>query len=198
MKTAYFSEESVSMRLKNYLVRKELKFDGDQLQSRWAEETFGLKGESIVAFVGPFDPRPEIVAFAPSCEIFRKRTMLHLVVEHSHADQEKLRLQQRLLVYVLKDKLNHRLKGDLIQRWGANLFHTSAQITVTFSSLTASSALIYVATNIQMGEPESKFWGLEDGYIDPMELAQAVMDQYIFEMEDMRRSSDRPEDLNRA
>lgn len=186
------------MRLKNYLVREELTFDGQQLRGHWAQERFGLKGENIVAFAGPFDPNLEIITLPASCEMFRKRKMLHLVVEHYHADPEKLRLQQRLLVYVLKDKLNHRLGGDLIQRWGPNLFHESAQVTVTSSLLTTSSALIYQGVSIQKSEPEAKLWGLEDGHIDPMELAQVVMDQYIFELEDLRRSRDRSGGLNRA
>lgn len=175
------------MRLKKYLVPGQLEFDGHQLQAHWAPESFGLEGENIVAFVGSFDPSPEIAAFPPACEIFRKRRMLHLVVEHFHADPEKLRLQQRLLVYVLKDKLNHRLKGDLVQRWGQNLFYASAQITASISLLTASSAVIYTGVNIQRGGSKSKLWGLEEGGVDPLELAQVVMDQYVFEVEDTRR-----------
>lgn len=186
------------MRLKNYLVPEELEFDGQQLQGHWAQEKFGLRGESIVAFAGPFDPKPEIFTFPKPCELFRKRKMLHLVVEHYHADPEKLRLQQRLLINVLKDKLNHRLKGDVIQRWGANLFCASAQITVTMSALSSSSALIYQGVSIQKSEAKAKLWGLEDGLIDPMELAQVVMDQYVFELEDMRRSRDRSGGLNSA
>lgn len=186
------------MRLKNYLVPEELEFDGQQLRGHWAQEKFGLRGENIVAFTGAFDPKPEIVTFPSPCEVFRKRKMLHLVVEHYHADPEKLRLQQRLLVNVLKDKLNHRLKGDVIQRWGANLFHASAQITITISALTTSSALIYQGVCIQQSKAKAKLWGLEDGHIDPAELAQVVMDQYVFELEDMRRSGDRSNGLNRA
>jgi hypothetical protein len=175
------------MKLKNYLACEQMEFSGHQLQGHWAQENFSLEGESIVAFLGPFNPRSQMVVFPQSCELFRKRKMLHLVVEHLHTDLEKLSLQQRLLVYVLKEKLNHRLKGDLIQRWGSNLFYGSAQITAAASELTASSAVIYLGVNIEGGEPKSKLWGLEEGGIDPLELAQVVMDQYVFEVEDTRR-----------
>jgi hypothetical protein len=175
------------MKLKNYLASEHIEFSGHQLRGNWARENFSLEGESMVAFLGPFNPRSQMEVFPPSCERFRKRRMLHLVVEHLHTDWEKLHLQQRLLVYVLKEKLNHRLKGDVIQRWGSNLFCESAQITVAASMLTATSAVIYIGVNIEGGEPECKLWGLEEGGIDPLELAQVVMDQYVFEVEDIRR-----------
>lgn len=175
------------MKLKRYLVSGQLEFNGHQLGGNWARESFDLEGESIVAFIGSFNPSPQTVAFPSSCELFQKRRMLHLVVEHQHADLEKLSLQQRLLAYVLKEKMNHRLKGDLIQRWGPNLFHESAQITAAISMLTASTAVIYMGVNIERGEPQSKLWGLEEGGIDPLELAQVVMDQYVFEVEDARQ-----------
>jgi len=175
------------MRLKKHLVPEQLEFDGHQLDSGWARESFALDGESIVAFVGPFDPESGIVTFPSACQIFRKRRMLHLVVEHLHDDLEKLRLQQRLLLCVLKDKLDHRLKGDLVQRWDEELFHESTQITVSTSMLTTSSAVIYTGVNIQGGDSESKLWGLEDGGIDALELAQVVVDQYVFEIEGTRR-----------
>lgn len=175
------------MRLRKYLAPGQLEFDGHQLRAYWARENFGLKGENIVAFVGPFHPSPQVVKIHMPYEIFQNRRMLHLVVEHLHADPEKLHLQQRLLLCVLKDKLNHRLRGDLVQRWGQNLFHESAQITASTCLLTASSAVIYVGVNIERGKPKSKLWGLEEGGIDSLELAQVVMDQYIFEVADTRR-----------
>jgi hypothetical protein len=178
------------MKLKSYFISEQLEFDGHQLEGHWAQESFGLQGESIVAFLGSFNPKPQTVVFPRSCELFRKRSMLHLVVEHFHADLEKLSLQQRLLAYVLKEKLNHRLKGDLVQRWGPNLFYESAQITAAASRLIASSAVIYMGVNIEGGEPKSKLWGLDEAGIDPLELAQVVMDQYVFEVEDTRRRRD--------
>ena len=51
------------MRLKKHLVPEQLEFDGRQLASGWARESFALDGESIVAFVGPFDPESGIVTF---------------------------------------------------------------------------------------------------------------------------------------
>jgi hypothetical protein len=177
------------MRLKKYFVHEQLEFDGQQLKAHWAQQSFGLKGESIVAFVGLYNPGRE-VSLPAAFEIFRNTKLLHLVVEHLHADLEKLHLQQLLLLSVLQDKLNHRLKGDLVQRWGQNLCHESARLTASKSLLTASSALIYTGVNVHRGDPKSKLWGLEEGGIDPEELAQVVMDQYIFELEGIRRQKD--------
>jgi hypothetical protein len=178
------------MRMQKHLVSERLTFDGSQFETGWADKHFGVTGESIVAFLGPLDIISQEEGFAQSWEAFDKSEMLHLVVEHSHGDLEKLGLQHHLLISLLKEKLNHRLRGDLVQRWGQDLFYESAQITISTALLVSSSAFIYVGVCIQRRGPKSKVWGLRDGGVDARELAQVVMDQYIFEVECIRQNAD--------
>ena len=175
------------MRLQKQLLSEQVAFDGHQLEAGWTGEDLGLQGEGIVAFIGSFQPDPQIIEPPSSWEAFRDREMLHLVVAHGHDDLEKLRLQQHLLLNVLKEKLNHRLRGDLVQRWGCDLFYESAQVSVSTTLLTVSSAIIYVGITLTGDQQNEKSWGIRQGAIDPLELAEVVMDQYIFEVENTRK-----------
>lgn len=178
------------MRLKEHWATEQLEFDGHDFSPGWVQRRFGLKGESIIAFVGPFCPDPAAVCFPQGSERLRGKRMLHLVVEHQHGDVEKARLEQQLLLNILKDKLNHRLKGDIIQRWRQDLCQDAAHITASTIQMTSSLAIIYVGVNIERSQPQSMLWGLADGGVDAHELAQVVMDQYVFETEGLRRPVD--------
>jgi len=178
------------MRLKEHWVKEQLEFDGRGLGPGWGWQRFGLKGENIVAFAGPFHPDPEALSFPQGSERLRGKRLLHLVVEHQHGDAEKARLELQLLLNILKDKLNHRLKGDIIQRWRQDLCKDAAHITASAILMTSSSAIIYVGVNITGSRSQSMLWGLEDGGIDAHELAQVVMDQYVFETESLRQPVD--------
>jgi hypothetical protein len=178
------------MRLNKYLVEEEITFDGRQLRPGWAVKRCGLGGEIITAFLGPFRPSGDEIAGLGDSAHFLDRPLLHFIVEHQHQNPEVLRLQQQLLLNVLKDKLNHRLKGDVVQRWSQDLCRDSAHITISALRVHPSCAMIYVGVNLGGEGNAGETWGLQDGGIDPRELAQAVMDQYIFEIESSRRPLD--------
>jgi hypothetical protein len=144
----------------------------------------------MVAFIGPFHPAGDERSALENSDRFLDRPLLHFVIEHKHQNPEILRLQQQLLLNVLKDKLNHRLKGDVVQRWSQDLCRDAAHITVSVVRMHSSCALIYLGVNLSGEGSEGETWGLQDGRIDPRELAHAVMDQYIFEIENARRPID--------
>jgi len=114
--------------------------------------------------------------------------MLHFVLEHFDLDLEKAILKQKLLVSILKDKLNHRLKGDILQRWGNDIFDGDAKLTISTVTRTRVSTKIHLGINISSKNTPVKTKGLEDYGLDPLDLAQVVMNQYRL---DMRRVSER-------
>jgi hypothetical protein len=91
-------------------------------------------------------------------------------------------LRQKLLVDILKDKLDHRIKGDILQRWGDDLFDTDYKLTVSATVRTSVSTKIHLGVNISSRNTPVKTKGLEDYDIDPREIAQAVMNQYRLDM----------------
>ena len=177
------------MRLKKYLSSEPSVFDGSQLQPEWADERFGKDLEGIAAFIGPFQPAADLAL--QDAELFEHHRLLHLVVRHAHQDIEKIRLQQRLLLDVAKDKLNHRLPkvssrkagdhGDIIQRWGQDLRCGSRHLSISVIRMSASGMSIYLGISDPVTGTESSA-GAEGG-MDLAELARAIVDQYVFEID---------------
>jgi len=171
--------------MRSLFVRDEILFTGEQLSSFWAYRNYDVLGDNIVAFIGPCQVDEKYII---GIDHFKKKTqikserMLHFLVEHFELDLEKAILRQKLLVDILKDKLNHRLKGDVLQRWGDDLFDTDSKLTVSATLRTSVSTKIHLGINISSKNTPVKTKGLEDYGIDPNDVSQAVMDQYRLDM----------------
>lgn len=171
--------------MRSLFVRDEILFTGEQLSSFWAHKNYDVLGDNIVAFIGPCQVEEKYII---GIDHFKKKTqikserMLHFLVEHFDLDLEKAILRQKLLVDILKDKLNHRLKGDVLQRWGDDLFDTDSKLTVSVTLRTSVSTKIHLGINISSKNIPVKAKGLEDYGIDPNDVSQAVMDQYRLDM----------------
>ena len=168
--------------MKFLFVSEEIKFTGEQLLSHWAYINFNLLGDNIVGFIGPCDVEERYLV---GIDHYKKKTqiksekMLHFVVEHFDLDLEKTILKQKLLVSILKDKLNHRLKGDVVQRWGDDIFDGDAKLTISTTTRTKVSTKIHLGINITSHGTPIKTKGLEDYGLDPLDIAQVVMNQSL-------------------
>jgi hypothetical protein len=171
--------------MRSLFVKEEILFTGEQLTSFWAFRNYDIPGDNIVAFIGPCEIDEKYIIgidhFKKKTEIKSER-MLHFLVEHFDLDLEKAILKQKLLVDILKDKLNHRLKGDVLQRWGDDLFDTDFKLTVSATVRTSVSTKIHLGINVSSQNTPVKTKGLEDYGIDPRDVSQAVMDQYRLDM----------------
>ena len=177
--------------MKFLFIKDQIKFTGEQLTSHWAYKNYDLLGENIVAFIGPCEIGESYIV---GIDHWKKKTqiksgrMLHFVVEHFDLDLEKAILRQKLLVSILKDKLNHRLKGDFFQRWGDDIYDEDFKLTISTAVRTKVSTKIHLGINISSKNTPVKTKGLEDYGIDPEEIASAVMNQYRL---DIRRTSEK-------
>lgn len=177
--------------MKSLFVSEEIKFTGEQLLSHWAYNRFDLLGDNIVGFIGPCELDEKYLV---GVDHYRKKTrirsekMLHFVAEHFDLDLEKAILKQKLLAAILKDKLNHRLKGDILQRWGDDIFDGDAKLTISTAVRTKVSTKIHLGVNISSHNTPVKTKGLENYGMDPLDIAQVVMNQYRL---DIRRVSER-------
>lgn len=171
--------------MKSLFIQEEMLFTGEQLSSFWAYKNYDILGDNIVAFIGPCEIDEKYII---GIDHFKKKTkikserMLHFLVEHFDMDLERAILRQKLLVDILKDKLDHRLKGDILQRWGDDLFDTDYKLTVSATVKTSVSTKIHLGVNISSRNTPVKTRGLEDYGIDPHEIAQAIMNQYCLDM----------------
>ena len=148
--------------MESKFIPKEIELEQKELVSDWAMKKFGIQGDSIVSGVG----------------YYKKEKVLYFVVENSDTDIERTLLKQWLLLYTIKDKLNHRLKGDVIQRLGENLFAGETKLSSSFVVKSKTSNLTYIGIN--MGSENMK--GLRTYGIDHIEIAEAVMNEYRAEL----------------
>ncbi len=171
--------------MRSLFIKEEISFTGEQLLSYWAYTHYDLPGDSILAFIGPCQIDEKYIV---GINHFKKKTqikserMLHFLVEHFELDLEKAILRQKLLVDIVKDKLNHRIKGDVLQRWGDDLYDTDFKLTVSATVRTPVSTKIHLGINISSQNTPVKARGLTDYGIDPNDISQAVMDQYRLDM----------------
>ena len=171
--------------MKSLFIKEEILFTGEQLLSYWSYIRYDLPGDSIIAFIGPCQVDEKYIV---GIDHYRKKTqikserMLHFLVEHFDLELEKAILRQKLLVDIVKDKLNHRLKGDVLQRWGDDLYDTEYKLTVSATVRTPVSTKIHLGINISSQNTPVKTRGLNDYGIDAHDISQAVMDQYRMDM----------------
>lgn len=177
--------------MRSLFIKEQIKFTGEQLLSFWAYKNYDLLGDNIVAFIGPCELEEKYII---GIDHWKKKTkikselMLHFLVEHFDLDLEKALLKQKLLVCILKDKLNHRLKGDIFQRWGDDIYDEDYKLTISTATRTDVSTKIHLGINIKAKDAPVKAKGLSDYGIDPDDIAQVVMNQYRL---DMRRIQER-------
>jgi len=171
--------------VKAQFIEETLTYTGDQLRSHWAYEAHDIQGESIVAFRGPCDVTLEKMVDIADCKeekIIYSDDMLHFIVEHFDLDLEKTILKQKRLVTVLMEKLNNRLKKNVVHRLGDDLFDESRKLSVSIATLTPVSTMIHLGINISSEHTPVPTKGLNEYGVDPVELAEAVMNQYMAEL----------------
>ncbi|MEW6686438.1 MAG: DUF366 family protein [Candidatus Edwardsbacteria bacterium] len=169
---------------------------------------FGIEGNALVSLKGSIKWKG----------IFLKE-VLHFLMECPKSDLEKILLHQRFLVQIVREKINHRLKGDIIQRWGVNLFDSDRRVSLSIVRQMGNAGLIYLGLPLKSQEISSipnlsvaqgseafgqegllpkagagwglteKWQGLQDYQLDPQELAEAIMVQYQLEMKEMGKEN---------
>jgi hypothetical protein len=171
--------------MKSKFISDDILYTGGQLRSHWAYTNHSVQGDSIVAFLGPCNvPLDHMVDLA---DLMEKKTiysekMLHFIVEHFDLDLDKTLLRQKLLIIILMEKLKNRTHSSTIHRLGDDLFDEEKKLTVSIATLTPVSTIIHVGINISSHNTPVKTKGLNEFGIDPQELAEAVMNQYMMEM----------------
>lgn len=175
--------------MQTLFVPREIKYTGKQLRAHWAYESFNLEGDSIVAFVGLCEIHSDwMVDLADRRQGARiySPSMLHFIVEHFDLDLEKALLRQRLLVCILQEELNRRLKANVVERQGDDLFDGDHKLSVSVATLTPVSSVIHLGINTSGERVPVPAKGLKDYGLDPKELAEAVMERYQRELEDLK------------
>ncbi|MEK6776394.1 MAG: DUF366 family protein [bacterium] len=163
-------------------IKDQTAYTGGELTSHWAFRSFDLLGDSIVAFAGPCDVSTDrmadLVDVKANAPIWSER-MLHFIVEHFGCGLETAILRQRLLVCIIQERLNSRLKGKTIRRKGDDLYEGDAKLSVSIAVQSPVSCMIHVGLNVENKGTPVRTVGLNDLGVNPESLAGDVMAGYL-------------------
>jgi uncharacterized protein len=125
-------------------------YDGSPIQPLWALDKFGIKGSSIVSWVGPMEIHPENIVDVEDVGLeIKSDKMAHFIVEHFDCQPADIRTcyhRQRILVMLLKDELS-RWEIEC-KRSGDDLFVDYQKLTVSIATTSPTSMKIHLGMNI--------------------------------------------------
>ena len=168
--------------MKAYLAPGRVDYDGSQIHSLWAYRTYGVQGDSIVAFRGgceiPFSNMVDLEDVRAKSRI-ASPLMLHFICEHFDLDLEKAVLRQRLLAAIVRDEL-----GGEVRRDGDDLFLGPGKLSISIATLTPVSSKIHFGINIERElHVNVETRGLRDLGVDAGDLARRVLAQYVAQID---------------
>lgn len=177
--------------LETHFIDERIDYTGEQLVSRWAGERFGASADSMVAFIGACDVKPEFMVDLDDLRAgakIRSDEMLHFIIEHFAGeprgpDLPTAVLRQRLLMALVAESVNRRLGEARVRREGDDLFDRDRKLTVSIATLSPVSALIHAGINVRTAGVPVPARGLADYGIDPRSFAEEILERYKREMD---------------
>jgi hypothetical protein len=168
--------------MKTHVAEGRIDYDGTQIHSLWAYRTFGLQGDSLVAFVGgceiPFANMVDLEDVRAKSRI-ASPLMLHFIAEHFDLDLEKAVLRQRLLSTIVKDALPAGVRRD-----GDDLFLGPGKLSISIATLTPVSSKIHFGINVERATDVGvETRALRDLNVEAVPLARAVLERYAADMD---------------
>jgi hypothetical protein len=181
----FFAPERESVTVRTLWIPERIAYDGSQIGGGWARARFGVEGDSIVAFVGPCDVRPEHMVdledLAAGRRIFSEE-MLHFLIEHHDADLDRAILRQRLFAAAVAEEVSRR-SSRCVERRVSDLFVDGRKMNVSVATRTPRSAKIHFGINVRAPGPavEVPTAGIAEWGIAPQDLARSLLDRYARE-----------------
>lgn len=175
-------------------LKETLCYDGSPIQPLWALDKQGIKGSSIVSWIGSMEIKAENIVDVEDVGLeIKSDKMAHFIVEHFDCQPADIRIcyhRQRLLVILLKDELS--LMGIECKRTGDDLFVDSKKLTVSIATVSPTSMKIHLGMNIaSQGTPDDvETIGFLEckkslGEKDLLNLINNVSRKYINEINDI-------------
>jgi hypothetical protein len=164
-------------------------YRGTELRSHFAYESFGLLGDSAVAFVGEcrvgLGEMVDLEDVRNKANIFSPR-MVHVLVEHFEIPLREAVLRQRLLVRLAADLLP---EGGRKQVQGDDIYVDGRKASVSIATLSPVSALVHFGLNVTTEGAPVPAWGLSEAAIEPEEFSRQLLGRYDAEIDDIHRAA---------
>ncbi len=158
-------------------------YDGTQLRSHWAFDTFGVSGDCLVVFRGACNVElSNLVDLADrrAGQGIRAADMLHFIAEHFCCDLPRAVLLQRLLVCIAAEALAGL--GVPVQRRNDDLFVHGRKLSVSIATVSPVSGLIHLGINVDPSGAPVPAIGLGHLSVDPEGLGRRIAGAYRDEL----------------
>jgi hypothetical protein len=170
-------------------IDQETKYDGTQLRSLYAYLSFGVLGDSIVAWRGPCD-----VAFTHMVdgEDLLQRSaicgsdMLHFIIEVFDVSLLAGVFLQRLMASITKDVIEKHSSHVRLRRDGDDLYEGHRKLSISIATSSPVSTMIHFAVNVNPAGAPVEACGIGEFGIDVKDFAKAVMEKLVQEFNSSR------------
>ncbi len=174
------------------LAQQRLDYTGAELRSRFIRDTFGMEGDSVVAFRGACRVSGERLV---DLEDFRAGAtvwgddMMHFIVEMFGVDLPRITAVQRLLCAAAKDAVDAAAGRLAVERRGDDLFAEGGKLSVSVATVSPVSGLIHFGLNVTTEGVPVKAACLGDLGLEPEAVALDVMRRFVGEIESMEAAA---------
>ena len=159
-----------------------------ELYAHYAYRNFGIRGDSIVAFVGPCEvARDKLIDLDDRFADARieAAAMLHFVVEHFGITLRDIVTRQRLLIMLATEMIKRRSPQSDIVRKGDDLYVGSGKLSVSIATVSPVSGLIHLGMNVDGTGAPVEVAELTSIGIKPGMFAPAIMKAYARELDEI-------------
>jgi hypothetical protein len=166
-------------------------YTGAELRSHFAYTTYGISGDSGVAFAGRCsvgETHMVDVEDLRARDFIAGDRMLHFIIEHFEERLTAMVLRQRLLARLAAAELE-RLSGREIRVRGDDLFHGDGKLSVSVATCSPVSGLIHLGLNVTNDGTPVKTASLADLGLQEQPVASAVLEAYRDEIDDVRHAA---------
>lgn len=162
-----------------------LTYNGSQLRSHFAYDSFGILGDSIVAFVGGCDVKTSSLVDLEDARrglFIRSESMLHFIVEHFERGLSESICLQRLLVANAIQEIQDGVGELRLIRRGNDIYDDACKLSVSIATNSPVSTLIHFGINVSSKNTPVLTKGLQDYRLNPIATARGIMNRYKEEL----------------
>ena len=175
--------------MKSIILSEKFDYDGSQISSLWAYNSFGVQEDSIVVFRGSCDVKIEHMIDLEdrrANESIWSEDMVSFIIEHfDSTDLKLIYARQRLFTAIVREYLAER--GIATAREGDDLFLEGKKLTVSIASTSPVSQKIHFGINVT----HDVYGNLEEAGIKKAEdiarIMQEIGECYVREFEDIEK-----------
>jgi hypothetical protein len=160
-------------------------YTGAELRSHIVRELGGIRGDGVIAFVGPCTVETAALVDLEDAEqesFIKARSMLHFLGEHFLLSLREGNYLLRLFATIVKEGLEELLPGRRVVRAGDDLFIDQRKLSVAIATASPTSILFHFGINVDPEGAPVPAAGLAELGLGSERFARIVLERYRSEI----------------